>query len=156
MCVKQTIPLIFFMLLSCTVQEICDDDEQPEAVVKFKTLNQAVISDSILTGVTLFGIRQGSPDSLLYDSVTLSGVSLPLDPGDAQSAFVLQWNDLQDTIRINHLNELYLKSYTCGFTTLFNLEGILFTGNRILDAEILNPVVEANQELDEAHIWIYF
>lgn len=144
------------LLISCTTLDICDDDNQSELVARFKTIESTIISDTIMSGVTIHGIREGQSDSLLYDSVSVSGILLPLDPNHEQSRFVLNMNEQKDTLVVTHRNEVYMISYTCGFATLFNLENIDHTSMMIKNIEIIDPVVDAELVQDEEHIWIYY
>ncbi len=152
-----SIPIIFSILLfSCTAQEICEDDGQSLLVARFKTIGAEAVKDTIISGVTLYGIRDNRPDSLLYDSITLSRILLPLDPGHGFSRFVLRINEQADTLQITHTNEFYLISYTCGFGALFTLGAIDFTGAMVHGAEIINAVIDADLMQNEEHLWIYF
>ena len=115
---------IAFGLSSCQPQEICDNHDLPFLVVRFKTIQSSITSDTIISGVTLYGIREGKADSLLYDSLSLSRMELPLDPSHNYSNFVFSVYDLTDTLTIVHTNDIYLISYSCGFATRFTLDGI--------------------------------
>ena len=144
------------LLASCTTQDVCDDDNQSKLVARFKTIESDVVSDTIVSGVTIYGIREGKIDSLLYDSSTTSGILLPLDPNHDFTRFVLRVNEYSDTIRFIHSTEFYLLSYTCGFAALFNLDSILSSNLIIHDLEIINSVIDAELEQNEEHLWIYF
>ena len=148
--------LLLMMLISCTTQDICNGDNDSDLVARFKVAGSVPVADTIMPGVTLFGIREGQSDSLLYDSITLSRIVLPLDPHNDHSRFVLSINDQSDTIRINHTTETYLLSYTCGFATLFTVQGIDHTERMVNDIEIINAVIDAELEQNEEHLWIYF
>ena len=125
-------------------------------VALFKTMEEGVINDTTISGVTLYGIREGRPDSLLHDSLTLSTIVLPLDSHHDFSRFVLNIDEQTDTLRIIHTVEFYMISYTCGFAALFTVDGIDFSNTMINDIEIVNPVVDDELEPNEEHLWIYF
>lgn len=152
------LPVCFLLLVfSCTTQEVCDDSGQSELVARFKTLEEDVISDTIISGVTMYGIREGKPDSLLYDSITVSKISLPLDSHHDFSRFILKINEQTDTLGIIHTSEFYMISYTCGFATLFFVHEVSYDSNLMIkDHLITNSAVDAESELDEEHLWIYF
>ena len=147
---------LLVLLVSCTTQEVCDEDTQSEMVVRFKTIESTIISDTIMSEVTIHGIREGQSDSLLYDSISGSRFVLPLDPNHEQSRFVLNMNEQNDTLVVTHRNQVYMVSYSCGFATLFNLENIDFYSLIIKDVEIIDPMVDAALEQNEEHIWIYY
>ncbi|MCK5136932.1 MAG: hypothetical protein KAR19_14190 [Bacteroidales bacterium] len=148
--------LLLVLQVSCITQEICDDDSQSELVARFKTIESTITSDTIMSDVSIHGIREGQSDSLLYDSVSTSIILLPLDPNLEQSRFVLNMNKQNDTLVVTHRNEVYLISYTCGFATLFNLENIGYTSLMIKDIEIKDSIVDTELLQDEEHIWIYY
>jgi len=151
--------LISFSLLlltSCTTQDVCDDDNQSKLVARFKTIESDTVSDTIVSGVTIYGIREGQTDSLLYDSSATSEILLPLDPNHDFTRFVLSVNEHSDTLRFIHTTEFYLLSYTCGFAALFNLDSVRHSHLMIQDLEIINSVIDAELEENEEHLWIYF
>jgi hypothetical protein len=152
------LPIIFSLLLffSCATQDVCDDDNQSKLVARFKTIVSNTVSDTIVSGVTLFGIREGQTDSLLYDSSTTSEILLPLDPNHGFTQFLLSVEEHSDTLRFIHTNEFYLLSYTCGFAALFNLDSVQHSHQIIHDMEIVSSVIDAELEENEEHIWIYF
>ena len=146
----------FLLLSSCTTQDVCDEDNQPNLVARFKSIESDVISDTIVSGVTIYGIREGKTDSLLYDSYTTSMIRLPLDPNHDFTRFVLTVNERSDTLRFIHRTEYYLISYTCGFAALFNLDSVRYSHVIIRDMEIINSVIDTELEQNEEHLWIYF
>jgi len=155
---KSGLPAIIFLVLviSCVTQDICDENDQSELVARFKNGTLTNPDDTIVSGVTVYGIREGQSDSLLYDSATLSRIILPLDPGHGESRFVMTFEENADTVRILHDNEAYLLSYTCGFAMLFNIRSIQHTSHVIRDVELLKVQVDAELLQDEEHIWIFF
>ena len=147
---------IFVILLSgCVDVEICDEDSQSELVAKFKTEKEGVTSDSTVAALSLYGIREGKSDSLLYNSLSTSGFVVPMNPHLPYSSFVLKIDEQTDTLTIYHHQELYLISYTCGFANMFTLERLEYDMGMIVKDSILNDMVDAEYESDEEHIWLY-
>jgi len=141
---------------SCVTREICDENNQSEMVAWFKTEADGAVSDTIFTTVSVYGTRSGEDFSIIYDSVSASRIVLPLDPNGVSTTFVIDFGSQADTLSIRHDTEYYLISYTCGFAALFTLEMIEHSGNVILGSEVINPVVDAELEQNEEHIWLYF
>jgi hypothetical protein len=154
--IKLVLFLPLLMLISCTTYEVCDIDTQSELVAGFKTIESGAVTDTIVSGVTVFGIREGQSDSLLYDSITTKQILLPLDPHHDFSRFVLHVNEQTDTLRVIHTTESYLISYTCGFGSLFTLDNVSYSNLMIQNLEIINSVIDAELEQNEEHLWIYF
>jgi len=151
------LPLFLLLgLFSCSTLEVCDDNIQSELVARFKTIEEGVVNDTSISGVTLYGIREGKSDSLLYDSVTVMDVVLPLDSHHDFSRFILNIYEQTDTLTIQHTNEFYMISYTCGFASLFTINSFVYSNLMINDIEIVNSMVDAELEQDEEHLWIYF
>lgn len=148
------LPLL--ILISCTTQEVCDSDAQSELVAMLKTMESGSVTDTIVSGITVFGIREGQADSLLYDSITTKQLLLPLNPHHDFSRFVLQINEQTDTLRAIHTSEPYLISYSCGFASLFTLDNVTHSNLMIQNLEIINSVIDAELEQNEEHLWIYF
>lgn len=147
-----------FLISACSTLDTCDDTGQADLVARFKYEEGKTISDTIISGVTIYGIREGLPDSLLYDSASTSRIVLPLDPRHSFTNFVMQINDLSTTIRISHNTGFYLMSYTCGYASVFTLgqdpvehDSTLFYG-----VVIRNSVIDAETDQDEEHLWLYF
>jgi len=151
------IPLFVLLLfaVSCISVELCDESYDSKVNVKFKTVTDGVTVDSTLASLTLYGIREGLPDSLLYDAKAASGFTAPLDPAHNVTRFVMQVNDQTDTILIYHQQETYLISYTCGFANRFTLDHLEFSGGIISGDTILKETVDAEYETNEEHIWIF-
>jgi hypothetical protein len=150
-------PLIFLLFItSCATQEICDSDNQSILVARFKSIATGESTDTIIPGLSVYGIREGSPDSLLYDSVSLGKIELPLDPGHPRSRYVLYTAQKNDTLVLEHASEAYLISYECGFAAQFYLKGFEYSGGMITDMEIISSSIDAEMETNEEHLWIYF
>ena len=150
--------LLFILLVlaaSCVTVEVCDESYDSDLVAKFKTLHDGETVDSTLTAMTLYGIREGQSDSLLYDAASSSGFVVPLDPHHDFSSFVLQIDTLSDTLTVYHDFETYMESYTCGYANLFTLSNIEFGGGIIKSDTILNEMIDAEYEENEEHIWLY-
>ena len=106
---KLRIPFFIFAILlsGCVDVETCDEGTESELVVKFKTVKEGINSDSTVTALSLYGIREGKSDSLLYNSLSTSGFVVPLNPHISHSSFVLKIDEQTDTLIIYQHQELY-------------------------------------------------
>ena len=155
------VPLLFLGLIllacSCTTQELCEEDSISELVASFKTETAGIVSDTTISALTVYGIREGQPIWLLYDSVSYSEILLPLDPHHAYSRFVFQTGEQTDTLTLNHNSEIYLISYSCGFGNQFTLDpDIQYGEGMFVKDTIINPIVNTILEEADTHIWLYF
>ena len=147
--------IVSILMTSCITVEICDESYESELVARFKTIKEGVTSDSTVTALTLYGVREGLSDSLLYKAQSVSGFMVPLDPHHDFSRFILQIGEQTDTLLLYHHNEMYMISYTCGFGNLFTLDDIGPSTGMIKSDTIINDMVDAEYEVDEEHIWLY-
>ena len=150
---------VLFTMVSCLSMEVCDDNSQSELVARFKTEVSETVSDTIISGVSIYGIREGRPDSLLHDStIPTSRVVLPLDSHHTYSRFVMKINEISDTLTLVHNTGFYLISYTCGYGAIFTLDAdsIDHGHNLFYKITIEDAVVDANTEPDEEHLFLYF
>ena len=154
-------PLLFLSLtllaISCTEPEPCNEDSVSEVVASFKTESGGLVSDTTISALTVYGIREGQDIWLLYDSVAYSEILLPLDPHHDFSRFVFQTGEKTDTLTLPHSSEIYLISYSCGFGNQFSLEtDIQYGTGMFVKDSIINPIVNTSLEEEDIHIWLYF
>lgn len=149
--------IISILVTGCISVEICDDDNSSVMVAKFMTMKDELPADSTVASLSLYGIREGRPDSLLYNNqLSVNAFELPLDPHHDYSRFVLQVDTLTDTLELIHTQELYLISYDCGFGNVFTLDNnIGYRSGLIKSAEIIDETVDALTEEDDVHIWLF-
>lgn len=147
--------IISILISSCITVEICDDSSESELVARFKTMKEGVASDSTVPDLTLYGVREGLADSLLYNALSTSGFVVPLNPHHDFSRFILQIGDQTDTLVLHHHHEIYMISYTCGFGNLFTIDNIEPSSGMIKSDTIIEEMVDAEYEEDEEHIWLY-
>ena len=148
--------LVLFAI-SCAPEEVCEEDSISELVASFKTETDGMVSDTTISGLDVYGIREGQPTWLLYDSVSVSEILLPLDPHHAYSQFVFQVDEQTDTLFLTHSSEVYLISYTCGFGNQFTLDpDIQYGEGMFVKDTIINPLVNTSLEEVDTHIWLYF
>lgn len=149
--------LFLFLILaaSCVSVEVCEEENVSELTARFKTEKEGELTDTTVTALSLYGIREGLSDSLLYDSIPASGFVVPLDPHHDFSRFVLQIDTLRDTLSVYYEHEIYMISYTCGFASLFTLDQIETSSGVIQKDTIIKEMVDAEYEDNEVHIWLY-
>jgi hypothetical protein len=148
--------IIFILATGCISVEVCDENYDSELVARFKTRHEGVPADTTVSALTLYGIREGLSDSLLYDSISASGFVVALDPHHDFFRFVLQINGQADTLVISYDQEIYMISYTCGFANLFTIDDNIELSSGVIKSDtILNEMIDAEYEENEEHIWLY-
>jgi hypothetical protein len=107
--------------------------------------------DTVLTELYVHGIGN---DSLLYDSVAISKLFLPLSMHADTSAFRIKVRRLIDTIWFVYKRDLSYVSGDCGLTVSIELDTIWFT-NRFIDSVAIDyPFVEYNESIENVKIFI--
>lgn len=105
---------------------------------------------STVSGMNIHGL---GIDSLLLAGNAASTVKMPLRPDSTYSDFVLEYNNLADTLRIYHLNDMRFISLACGCFVYHTIERVSFTSAFIDSVDILNTAVTTTKE---NHLHIYF
>ena len=146
---------ICIFIAGCVSVEVCEEEYVSELVARFKTEKDGAPADTTVNALTLYGIREGLSDSLLYDAASVSGFTVPLDPQHDFSSFVMQIDTLRDTLQIYYAHEVYMISYSCGFGSLFTLDHLETVSGLILKDTIINDMIDAAYEDNEEHIWLY-
>lgn len=147
--------IITIFASSCVTVEVCDDNSDSLMVTKFMTLEDDIPADSTVTDLSVYGIREGKTDSLIFTSTSTSSFEVPLNPHQEISSYLLQIGDQTDTMVVTHHQEIYMISYTCGFGNLFTLENVENSNGMIKSYTIEKDMVDAANEVDEEHIWLY-
>lgn len=147
---------LLLFIASCATEEVCDDDNQSYMAVRFKVQADEDVLDTIMTEMSIYGIREGKADSLIYNTQSANTVTLPLDPNNDISRFVLSNELEQDTLTLMHSSEVYLINYTCGFGARFNLNETERGGSWMKKLEVRDSSVDAEEQSDDEHLWIYF
>lgn len=157
---------VLITMVSCFTQEVCDDNSRSELVARFKTVvTETVLEiettstiDTIISGVSIYGIREGKPDSLLYNQSETSRIVLPLDPHHTYSSFVMKIDESSDTLTLVHSTGFYLVTYDCGYGAIHTLDAdsLDYGGTLFYDITIKDAVIDATMDNDEEHLWLYF
>ncbi len=151
---------LFIVLLitgtACNTLHICDDFNESLAVVRLKTIYKGEIRDTIVSGIDIWGIRDGQNGQLFYDSTTASRIVLPLDPSSTESSFIIRSGELSDTLVLVHDSEAYLINYECGFAMRYLITEVQSTLRWTKDTELIDGEIDAETLSNEEHIRIYF
>ena len=140
--------LLAFMLFwaGCTSTEECREDLTVS--LKAGLYNHSDSKETALTvdSVWLNGLEK---DSFLYkNSKKLTAVNFVLDAGRTQSDFVIQFNDIKDTISVFYTNNNgYFISLACGCISAHTIDEVITTHHyidsvRIVQREVINVNAE--------------
>jgi len=147
--------LFIISLLSCNNEEICLSN-QDAVQVSFYNYYSTTDNDTSLEHVSIYGL--GRTDSL-YADTTISKAFLPLsfegDPGT--TTYVIQIDQVKDTITFAHSKELDFVSGDCGYVFKFTLDvkNCQATPNNIDTAIVVNPSIKYSEDAENVKIYIY-
>lgn len=134
----------------------CDEktcDEKTDALLQigfYKNSNNKVILTSI-DSLTIYGINVA--DSNLYDKKNISTIFLPLNQNNDICSFVFNSNDTLDTLTFHYSHDIRFISKECGFASVFNINNIDFTKNKLDSIYIVNRNIDNEYE---ENLRIYF
>ncbi len=107
--------------------------------------------DTVLTDLYIQGVGN---DSILYDSVAVNSLFLPLSMHTDTTAYRIKVKTLLDTIWFVYRRDLSYVSSSCGLTMNIEIDTILFTG-RFIDSVAINyPYILYNENIENVKIYI--
>lgn len=142
--VRILFPLLIMVLLylqGCTSGSC---DEPTEALLNISLQYTDSENKAMVDSITVFGA--GTVDQLLYDTVSTSTLSLPMNPAEASLQFVIRKGQYDDTITIDYDTELIFISKSCGYSFFYKIKEISYSTNRIDNTLIINRYVTPGNE----------
>ncbi|NDP20756.1 MAG: hypothetical protein GZ091_06720 [Paludibacter sp.] len=167
---KQFIYILFISILlfgvSCTKDEECRKNRYVNMGVGLYHVSYNATTDTYskstlsIDSLTLRGINVDTlsgnetlVDSILYNNKkSISKLVLPLNKLKNQSKYLVQFNQVIDTITILYRKFDYYLSLECGCIKTFSIDTVLTTNNYIDSVRIINHDVNNN---NEEHLQIY-
>ncbi|MBI9033889.1 MAG: hypothetical protein JEZ03_05400 [Bacteroidales bacterium] len=144
--------ICIFSLYSCNKDLKCYDSEDKVYIanINFMYFVKGEISDTILPELSIYNSLIG--DSL-YKNMTLSSISIPLNPNDNQCKFMITTSLNRDSILLKYESEITQESYECGFNTIYYIDNISFGSGFIDSITIINDTIN-EEKRDNFNIWI--
>lgn len=129
------------ILMGCSSSDLCMQEMKVRLKVEFKEMQYDTSSEQYKeqTKDVNVIVNGDGIDSLLYDSVSVSTMELPLRINDTVSVFVVRQlyasvNDTSyftDTLWVQHENSLEFVSMECGSVVVNKIKDVQWTLNRI-------------------------
>lgn len=136
------------MFISCTQEETCREKTAVYLRAGFYTVGTSNTKN--VDSLTVYGFMQ---DSLLYNvSNNINKVNLPLNKADNTSIFVMQFNQVNDTLFVLYTNSEYFISYPCGMIITHKIDTVIATNHVIRELKIINHEINTT---DVQHIQIF-
>lgn len=142
------------ILMGCSSSDLCMQEMKVRLKIELKEMKYDTSSEQYKEQVREANVivHGEGVDSLLYDSVRLSAMELPLQINDTTSVYVVKQlyaaeNDtsyVTDTIWVRHENTVEFVSVECGCAVVGTIKDVLWTINRIDSVVISDANVVRN------------
>ncbi|MCA1755971.1 MAG: hypothetical protein LC649_00735 [Bacteroidales bacterium] len=125
----------------------CSSDSCEEPVDAF--INLSLRSDTdpdaeAIDSVTVYGA--GMEEFLLYDTLSLSNIELPLFPGSESVSYIIRHGSFTDTVLISYTSELQFISKACGYSFFYTIREVNYTTNSINRILVINDYITPGYE----------
>lgn len=143
--------ILLVFLIGCTSTDECRDDLAVNLKAGFYKHSNLVETSFSVDSVWVNGLEK---DSFLYKNIkTQSSIKFELNAARQQSDFIVQFNDIKDTIAIYYTNNnSYFISLPCGCISTHTISEVISTHHYIDSIRIIQPeVLNVNAE----HIKIF-
>ena len=133
--------LMMAVLTSCS-SETCE--EPYDALINMTLKSDSDPDAEAIDSITVFG--EGMEEFLLYDTLSLSGIELPLFPGAESVSFIVRHGLFTDTVNITYSSELQFISKSCGYSFFYRINEVSHTTNSISRILIINDYITPGYE----------
>ena len=121
--------------VSCT-SDSCDDTGEAPLLMSMQYTDSETATP--VDSISVFGLGL----EMLYDTVSTSSVSLPLNPAEDQVSFGIRKGSVTDTLTIYYESTLTFLSKACGYSYIYKVSDIVFTTNIINNILIIDRNVK--------------
>jgi len=111
--------LLFFLITSCEKDDICLEGSANTNRITIGFINSAYESSS---SVLLKNIRGVNKDSIIHKDIDTDQLKLPLNTSSNRTDYILNYNEIDDTLSIKHRTIHEYLNRGCGFISNFILD----------------------------------
>lgn len=129
------------VLTSCS-SESCE--EPFDALVNLTLKSDTDPDAEAIDSITVYG--EGMEEFLLYDTLSLSNIELPLFPGAESVSFIIRHGSFTDTVMISYSSELQFISKACGYSFFYKVREVNYTTNSINRILVINDYITPGYE----------
>ena len=104
------------LILSCEKDDICIEGSENTNRVTIGFLDNETKNP---TGISLVNLKSIGNDSIIYDTFSGQSIKLPLKVNSTKTQFLLDNNDLIDTLTIYHQSIHQYLNRSCGYKSNF-------------------------------------
>ncbi len=111
--------LLFFLITSCEKDDIC---LQGSVNTNRITIGFIDIKNERFTSLSLKNIRGINKDSIIYEDINTDQLKLPLNVSSNTTDYILNFNEIDDTLSIKYRAVHEYLNRGCGFISNFILD----------------------------------
>ena len=111
--------LLFFLIISCEKDDICLEGSANTNRITIGFMNNETES---LTSISLINIRGVKKDSIIHETINTDQLKLPLNISSNKTDYILNYNDIIDTLSIKYRAIHEYLNRGCGFISNFILD----------------------------------
>ena len=111
--------LLFFLIISCEKDDICLEGSANTNRITIGFMNNETES---LTSISLINIRGVNKDSIIHETINTDQLKLPLNISSNKTDYILNYNDIIDTLSIKYRAIHEYLNRGCGFISNFILD----------------------------------
>jgi Family of unknown function (DUF6452) len=143
--------VIVLVALSCTSESECRQELAVKLKIGLYTIDKQEPKSLSIDSVWVNGFAK---DSFLYkNSKNVNAIKLPLNAANEQSDFIIQFNNIKDTISISYTsNPAYFLSLACGCIATHTINEVWSTSHFIDSIHIIQPEV-LNYDAEQIRIY---
>ena len=144
--------LLILLIYSCEEEsaDFCLSNQQSVQAGFYSgnTSNDTTVSDVV--------IFSEGVDIILYDTVRVNELYLPLSMHKDTSRFIIEINALKDTVSFVHQKELNFVSGDCGFVFNFYIDTVMYSGLSLIDTVLIdNNSIIYNENFENVKIYLF-
>ncbi|MBC8306212.1 MAG: hypothetical protein H8E55_61940 [Pelagibacterales bacterium] len=111
--------LIFFLITSCEKDDICLEGSANTNRITIGFINS---ENESFTSLSITNIRGINKDSIIYEDINTHQLKLPLNISSNKTDYILNYNEIDDTLSIKYIAIHSYLNRGCGFISNFVLD----------------------------------
>ena len=111
--------LLFFLITSCEKDDICLQGSANTNRITIEFINSEFETTSSLS---LKNIRGVNKDSIIYEDINADKLRLPLNTSSSKTDYILNYNEIDDTLSIKYKAIHQYLNRGCGFISNFIID----------------------------------
>jgi hypothetical protein len=134
---------VILALNACESEVPCSEDVVSRVNAGFYSMADGIEEKHAIGLFSMYGEQR--PDSIISGS-NVTGIEFPLSMHDTSTRFILTADNLTDTLELSYTTRLKLVSVQCGFTSLFDLRSVRYSGGFIDSVSIIKTTADPGDE----------